>query len=333
MGLFNRFNVQGMLNDPYWQQAVAIAERQPMHRFGLLQESRKRTENDRLYQEAQQRRWEEQAAMERAEYERAQQKEQQRDQALQNIADMHRPLPPGQQGPSLPTSQSSFMESMLTSGNPALMSLALQGLPNQPSNVREWQYFDALSPEDQDKYMDLRRGGYGFDVGGVPHYRTPSGDLAPLAQPEAVVENVGNIAEEKATRTAEAERGASQVAAADLAKEARHYVQEARELVKGMNDMQLGPLAARLPNLSGESQLLNNKLNNLIGNVRDKLGPGILSDPDILLLKSMIPHMAMDKGPLLKALDSFEAELIRRIEKGERQTQKTYKPNDPAGLR
>lgn len=102
--------------------------------------------------------------------------------------------------------------------------------------------------------------------------------------------------------------------AASLAEGAVRYVQEARKLAMDMSDKQLGPIANMTPNFTGNAQLLEMQLNNLIGNVREKL-PGILSDSDIKLLKSMIPNMGMDKEPLLKALDMFESELQRIIQK------------------
>ena len=100
---------------------------------------------------------------------------------------------------------------------------------------------------------------------------------------------------------------------ASLAGGAIGYVHKARELVQSMNDAQLGPIAVQTPNFSESAQLLDQQLTNLIGNVRTKLGPGLLSDTDIKLLKRMIPHMGMDKAVLLESLDLFEAEINRII--------------------
>lgn len=120
--------------------------------------------------------------------------------------------------------------------------------------------------------------------------------------------------------------------AANLAQEASNYVQEAREIVGRMSERQLGPVANMMPNFSEDAQLLQMTLNNLIGNVRGKLGPGILSDTDIKLLKSMIPNMGMDKSTLLKALNSFEKNLQRIIAK--KTGIDTYGvDNDPLGIR
>ena len=51
----------------------------------------------------------------------------------------------------------------------------------RPSNVREWEEYNALSPEDQKRYLDMKRAGYGFDVGGATNYRTAGGDIETLS--------------------------------------------------------------------------------------------------------------------------------------------------------
>jgi hypothetical protein len=257
--------------------------------------------------------------------------------ALSQLAAPHTPPAPGQQGPYLPTTPESIQESLLRSGNPELVQMGLESLvgnPNDPASVREYKFVKGLPAEEQTDFKNMQHRGHAVSLGGGGvGWRYPDGRMVVLVAPEVATKREAIEAGEVTSSKAAAERGAKQIEAADLAEEARFYVQEARELVNGMSDRQLGPIAAMMPNLSGESQLLNNKLNNLIGNVRDKLGPGILSDPDVLLLKSMIPNMAMDKGPLLKALNSFEDELIRRINRpGAEKVHKRGSDNDPLGI-
>jgi hypothetical protein len=70
-----------------------------------------------------------------------------------------------------------------------------------PSNVQEYEYFKSLSPEQQVKYLEMKRGGNMFDVGGVPNYRQPGGVVQPLATPEEVAGNRGLTRQEEAAGT------------------------------------------------------------------------------------------------------------------------------------
>lgn len=145
------------------------------------------------------------------------------------------------------------------------------------------------------------------NVGGQP--------ITPQSVAQQKASSAGQVAE--ATAGAQAKVSSQKTAdeAAGLAEGAMSYVNTARGLAKKMNEMQLGPLAGRIPDLTHNSQLLTNQLNNLIGNVRLKLGPGLLSNTDIALLRTMIPNTKMDKSVVLESLDLFEAELKRIISK------------------
>lgn len=77
-----------------------------------------------------------------------------------------------------------------------------------PSNVQEWQYFNSLSPEDQQRFLAMKRSGQMFDVGGVPNVLTPSGSTTPLATPEDVARNRGQQAAATAAGTEQGKAGA-----------------------------------------------------------------------------------------------------------------------------
>lgn len=205
----------------------------------------------------------------------------------------------------------------------------------QPSSVKEWQYFNQLSPQEQQQYMQMKRQTQYLNTGSAfvnPPVMGTSQPSIPI-KPK-VTETPGYMAEqEKAKGQVRSQLKAGDAAsqAASLAEGAINYVDQARGIAQDMSDAQLGPLASKTPDFTANSQLLKMTLNNLIGNVREKLGPGLLSDTDIKLLKSMIPNMAMDKEPLLKSLDLFESELQRIINKkpgNRQQTTKSVKWSD-----
>ncbi len=94
-------------------------------------------------------------------------------------------------------------------GDPKRMAFLQRGNQQQaPSNVQEWQYFNSLSPEDQQRFLAMKRSGQMFDVGGVPNVLTPSGSTTPLATPEDVARNRGQQAAATAAGTEQGKAGA-----------------------------------------------------------------------------------------------------------------------------
>jgi hypothetical protein len=65
-----------------------------------------------------------------------------------------------------------------------------------------------MTPEQQAAYLNMKRSGYGYDVGGVPQYRGAGGDVTPLATPEQVAANRGQQSAAQASGT---ETGKAQV--------------------------------------------------------------------------------------------------------------------------
>jgi hypothetical protein len=90
-----------------------------------------------------------------------------------------------------------------------------------PSNVQEWEYYNKLSPEDQKKYLDMKRQGYQVkDVGGVPskvplHGEQPPTPLSTLGREAEAGKTIKQAEEEgkvagKGEFTPREERGRSQ---------------------------------------------------------------------------------------------------------------------------
>jgi hypothetical protein len=89
-----------------------------------------------------------------------------------------------------------------------------------PMSIKEWQAFQAMTPDQQAAYLGMKRAGSVFDIGGVPQLRTPGGATEPLATPEEVAANKARLAAATAqgTATGEAAAGApGQIATLDEA--------------------------------------------------------------------------------------------------------------------
>lgn len=96
-------------------------------------------------------------------------------------------------------------------GNPERMAFIQRSNQSQvPANIQEWQQYQAMSPDQQAAYLNMKRSGYGYDVGGVPQYRGAGGDVTPLATPEQVAANRG---QQSAAQAAGTETGKAGVTA------------------------------------------------------------------------------------------------------------------------
>ena len=96
-------------------------------------------------------------------------------------------------------------------GNPERMAFVQRSNQAQvPANIQEWQQYQGMTPEQQAAYLNMKRSGYGYDVGGVPQYRGAGGEVTPLATPEQVAANRG---QQSAAQAAGTETGKAGVTA------------------------------------------------------------------------------------------------------------------------
>ena len=84
------------------------------------------------------------------------------------------------------------------------------GQTQLPANIQEWQQYQGMTPEQKAEYLNMKRSGYGYDVGGVPQYRGAGGEVTPLATPEQVAANRG---QQSAAQAAGTETGKAGVTA------------------------------------------------------------------------------------------------------------------------
>ena len=158
-----------------------------------------------------------------------------------------------------------------------------------PSSVQEWQYFNSLSPEDQQRFLAMKRSGQMFDVGGVPNVLTPSGSTTPLATPEDVARNRGQQAAATAAGTA-----AGEAQAAAPGKVAS--IDDALTAVQGIKDdpaikNAYGVVAGRAPTLRQDTQDFEAKRDQVVEAIslaeRGELkGTGPITDFEQKMLRS-----------------------------------------------
>ena len=175
-------------------------------------------------------------------------------------------------------------------GDPKRMAFLQRGNQQQaPSNVQEWQYFNSLSPEDQQRFLAMKRSGQMFDVGGVPNVLTPSGSTTPLATPEDVARNRGQQAAATAAGTA-----AGEAQAAAPGKVAS--IDDALTAVQGIKDdpaikNSYGVVAGRAPTLRQDTQDFEAKRDQVVEAIslaeRGELkGTGPITDFEQKMLRS-----------------------------------------------
>ena len=93
-------------------------------------------------------------------------------------------------GENVDTQETDYALSALQSGNTQQLSQEIQGLmaagqvygilgqSDAPSNVQEWQYYNQLSPQDQERYLTMKRSNSVVNLGGsqiVPSQVNPAG--------------------------------------------------------------------------------------------------------------------------------------------------------------
>lgn len=94
-------------------------------------------------------------------------------------------------------------------GDPSRMAFLQRSNQTQmPANIQEWQQYQGMTPEQQAAYLNMKRSGYGYDVGGVPQYRGAGGEVTPLATPEQVAANRGQQSAAQAAGTEQGKAGA-----------------------------------------------------------------------------------------------------------------------------
>lgn len=190
--------------------------------------------------------------------------------------------------------------------------------PEQPSTVREWEYFNALSPEDRERYLSMKRAQQNIDIGGSvvqPSMGTP-GQIAGEFEKTLPPEKTPQAISEAETARKEAELGARLVMEpkieeavsaatnrakmmADAAGTARSnqtalkvYEESMSYLSNSLGKTATGPVVGLIPAVTSSQQIADGAIAAMapvLKQIFRTAGEGIFTDKDQELLLRMIP--------------------------------------------
>lgn len=168
------------------------------------------------------------------------------------------------------------------------------GTPAQrpPSNVQEWEYYSRLTPEQQQRYLQMKRATDRIvAIGGVPTIVQTG--VQPTTQPLSTLEYESRAAGEK--------RRAQEEAAAEVEEEkTRRQNEQAfqafqssmQALEQAMSATQTGPIAGRLPAVTAAQQTAEGAVAAMAPILKQlfrSAGEGTFTDRDQELLLDMVP--------------------------------------------
>lgn len=209
-------------------------------------------------------------------------------------------------------------------GDPARMAFVQRSNQAQvPANIQEWQQYQAMTPEQQAAYINMKRAGNMFDVGGVPQYRGAGGEVTTLATPEQVAANRG---QQSAAQAAGTETGkADALAVIDLPKiesSTNYMAEKLRELKshpgKGyaVGASSVAPIIPGTPAAGFMSRLNQIKGGQFLKAYEQLKGAGTITEIEGLKAEQAIARMerAQSEPDFDAAVDDFEGVIMRAAE-------------------
>lgn len=229
--------------------------------------------------------------------------------------------------PPMPTSTELPADARLyewAKGDPQRMAFVQRGQQQQaPSNVQEWQYFNSLSPEDQQRFLAMKRSGQMFDVGGVPNVLTPSGSTTPLATPEDVARNRGQQAAATAAGTEQGKAAATaQIDLPKVESSAEYMVNLLDELKAhpgksyAVGASSVAPILPGTPAAGFMSRLEQVKGEQFLQAYQQLKGGGVITEIEGAKAEQAIARMgrAQSEAEFDTAVDDFKAAILRGVQ-------------------
>ncbi len=213
----------------------------------------------------------------------------------------------------------------------------LRGENAAPSNVQEWQYYNQLSSEDQQRYQEMKRGGKIFALGGGGQgYLGAGGEQEVLVQPSDAISREAALARAKGLATGGA---AIDVAAqdpraqadlqrvelenqtraqeAELAQKQRRIADAQKtsviDLAKALKSKDLkrayGSLESKLPTIRQDTADIEadvERLSDLLTLENLGLMKGVLTDRDVQILASAASNIGKFKISEQKAYEELD---------------------------
>lgn len=196
-----------------------------------------------------------------------------------------------------------------------LSALGLGSGSEAPANVREWDHYSQLSPDQQRQYLEMKRAAQMMNLGDRYAVRDPVSNQAAGIQggqiqlgPNETPDYLGQAGfasqagAEAATNAALPDRTAIENAAAeDKAKSARSrengaalavYETAMGGLMEGLGGANTGPIAGRLPAVTADQQVAEGAVSAMapvLKSIFRVAGEGTFTDKDQALLLDMLP--------------------------------------------
>lgn len=209
-------------------------------------------------------------------------------------------------------------------GDPSRMAFVQRGQQQQaPANVQEWQYFNSLSPQDQQRFLAMKRSGQMFDVGGVPNVLTPSGSTTPLATPEDVARNRGQQAAATAAGTEQGKAAATaQIDLPKVESSAEYMVNLLDELKAhpgksyAVGASSVAPILPGTPAAGFMSRLEQVKGEQFLQAYQQLKGGGVITEIEGAKAEQAIARMnrAQSEAEFDTAVDDFKAAILRGVQ-------------------
>jgi hypothetical protein len=217
-------------------------------------------------------------------------------------------------GPPAPARQGvPLAQALMGSEMPEFQDLgiaaALKPGADTPSNVIEWKYYNSLSPPDQKRYLDMRRGG--FDAGGV-QYTAGGQQITPT---DKVAKDKAAIAGAEAAAKAAGENMGAQSAKAPVLNSMNYIMDQYKELFPKINTGGVMGITGKLSGAFDSQDAmrfdnLNQQLSTELRTIFRIPGEGSLSDQEQRQYGIQLPSRDYDQATneaILKDLNTRAA--------------------------
>ena len=163
---------------------------------------------------------------------------------------------------------------------------------NLPASVQEWMYYSSLSPEQQQRYLQMKRATDRIvDIGGVPTLVQTG--VTPTTQPLSTIEDESKAAGEKRRAQAEATAEVEEEKTRRQNELAYNAFQSAMQaLEQAMEETVTGPIAGRVPAFTAAQQTAEGAVAAMAPILKQlfrSAGEGTFTDRDQDLLLDMVP--------------------------------------------
>lgn len=199
-----------------------------------------------------------------------------------------------------------------------------------PSNIREWQAFQRMTPDQQRQYLTMKRADRFYNTG--TDFVSPD-TVNPSGPPRASIP-INNADKASATKFGE-KRG-------DVAFSLPQFEYNAKKLISALDGVltdpylpkMIGPVAGRLPNFSGAANRVQTKMDQIqaksfLQAYDDMRGAGAISDAEGAKAeksKNRLQNATQGTQDWIDAANEFRQDVFDLIDLKRRQASGTYQP-------